>query len=444
MALVALGAYAAIVTAATTTSPSPELGLSSEVVVEIFVGANCTGKQRRLKMDDLVGGNHDIGWDSCGGAWDDGTPMKWPWWGSYRVAAGHAIMTGSRCYDSRNDGYPEYEELGMTSEAGCVSPDYTFTYVSMPMPPPSPPPLPPLPPSESPPDLIPRDLISPVVVSALLLLVAAVLIFLRQIRFLRDRAKFDLQILGREMRSLEQKAGSAAPSSGWRRRKSWRAACAAVAPARGEGPIDLPSTPQSCTGPTAGMLTKLGVPTKGPEISTDAALAIGTEPTKVPEISTEDAALEISTPPAEVPEISTAQLLAQEQAEAAKALAKRQDAAARQEKEEDARIQAARWIASEVAKTAKTAASAGRIAKGQALEMSTPPEMSIDAALEMYDIEMSTDAARRWRQAAATTLGYGDSDALRTQRTRRSRQSSEFRVRPQRESRVRRAASHVM
>jgi len=192
------------------------------------------------------------------------------------------------------------------------------------------------------------------------------------------------------------------------------------------------------------MLTKLEVPTKVPEISTDAALAIGTEPTKVPEISTEDAALEISTPPAEVPEISTAQLLAQEQAEAAKALAKRQDAAARQEKEEDARIQAARWIASEVAKTAKTAASAGRIAKGQALEMSTPPEMSIDAALEMYDIEMSTDAARRWRQAAATTLGYGDSDALRTQRTRRSRQSSEFRVRPQRESRVRRAASHVM
>ena len=82
MALVALGAYAAIVTAATTTSPSPELGLSSEVVVEIFVGANCTGKQRRLKMDDLVGGNHDIGWDSCGGAWDDGTPMKWPWWGT--------------------------------------------------------------------------------------------------------------------------------------------------------------------------------------------------------------------------------------------------------------------------------------------------------------------------------------------------------------------------
>ena len=171
---VALGAYAAIVTAATTTSASPELGLSLDVVVEVFVGANCTGKQRRVKTDDLLHGNHDNGWGACGSAWDDGTAMRWPWWGSYRVAAGHAIMTGSRCYDSSNNAYPEYAEVGMTSEAGCVSPDYTFTYVSLPLPPPSPPPLPP--PSESPPQLIS----TPALVIALLILVAVALIFLRQ------------------------------------------------------------------------------------------------------------------------------------------------------------------------------------------------------------------------------------------------------------------------
>ena len=291
MLLVALGAYAAIVSAATTTSASPKLGLGSDDVVEIFVGANCTGKQRRVKMDDLVGGNHDNGWDACGGAWDDGTTMRWPWWRSYRVAAGHAIMTGSRCYDSSNNAYPEYAEVGMTSEAGCVSPDYTFTYVALPLSPPSSPPLPP-PPSESPPLLIS----TPALVSALLILVAVALIFLRQVRFSRDRAKFDLQILGREMRNLEQTVGSATPL--WRRRNSKRAPCAAVAPARGESQIDLPCTPQSSTGlvppppvlagaqsclracasPTArwtaaaaGVLTKHEVPTKVREISTDAA-----------------------------------------------------------------------------------------------------------------------------------------------------------------------------
>ena len=326
MLLVALGACAAIVAPATTTSPSPELGRSLDVVVEIFVGANCTGKQRRVKMDDLVGGNNDNGWDACGGAWDDGTAMRWPWWGSYRVAAGHAIMTGSRCYDSSNDGYPVYQEVGMTSEAGCVSPDYTFTYVSLPTPPsppspppPSPPPLSPPPPpsaaaataaaataataqlwslpppppphhrpSPPPPPLSspPQLMSTPALVSALLILIAVALIFLRQVRFARDRAKFDLQILGLEMRNLERAADSATPS--WRRRNSRRAPCAAVAPARGESQIELPCTPQSCTGlmppPPAGVLTKLEVPTKVPEISTDAALEINT-----------DAALEIST-----------------------------------------------------------------------------------------------------------------------------------------------------
>ena len=278
---VALGAYAAIVTAATTTSASPELGLSLDVVVEVFVGANCTGKQRRVKTDDLV--NHDNGWGACGSAWDDGTAMRWPWWGSYRVAAGHAIMTGSRCYDSSNNAYPEYAEVGMTSEAGCVSPtDYKLTYVAVPVSPPSAPPsAPPLPPpSESPQQLIS----TPTLVSALLILVAVALIFLRQVRFSRDRAKFDLQILGLEMRNLEQTVGSATPL--WRRRNSKRAPCAAVAPARGESQIDPPCTPQSCAGRMppppaelrrAGALTKFEVPTKVPEISTDAALVVSTD-----------------------------------------------------------------------------------------------------------------------------------------------------------------------
>ena len=86
-------ACAMIVTAATANSASPELGLSLDVVVEVFDGKNCVGKQRRVKMGDFVGGNHDNGWDSCGGAWDDGTAMGWPWWGSFGVAAGHAVAT---------------------------------------------------------------------------------------------------------------------------------------------------------------------------------------------------------------------------------------------------------------------------------------------------------------------------------------------------------------
>ena len=143
------------VTAATTAnSASPELGLSLDVVVEVFDGKNCVGKRRRVKMGDFVGGNHDNGWDSCGGAWDDGTAMGWPWWSSFRVAAGHAVRTGSKCYDSSNKASPEPQEVGMTSEAGCVSPNYTFTFVSLaptplppPLPPQSPPQLPPSPPS---------------------------------------------------------------------------------------------------------------------------------------------------------------------------------------------------------------------------------------------------------------------------------------------------------
>ena len=151
-------ACAMIVTAATANSASPELGLSRDVVVEVFDGKNCVGKQRRVKMGDFVGGNHDNGWDSCGDAWDDSTAMRWPWWGSFRVAAGHAVRTGSKCYDSSNKANPEPQEVGMTSEAGCVSPNYTFTYVSLapaplppPLPPQSPPQLPPSPPPLPPP-----------------------------------------------------------------------------------------------------------------------------------------------------------------------------------------------------------------------------------------------------------------------------------------------------
>ena len=309
-------ACAMIVTAATANSASPELGLSRDVVVEVFDGKNCVGKQRRVKMGDFVGGNHDNGWDSCGDAWDDSTAMRWPWWGSFRVAAGHAVRTGSKCYDSSNKANPEPQEVGMTSEAGCVSPNYTFTYVSLapaplppplppqspphlppsppPLPPPPPPPpAPPLPPSLPPP---PSPLLSPMPPSsptaaagaiassqaligalsalttvALILVAALALIFRRQVRLSRNRANFDLQILALEMRNLEHTVYSATPL--WRRPRRKRNPSEAVVTARHESQNDLLCTPHALTRQAA--LTKLKVPDPkvSTEISADAALA---------------------------------------------------------------------------------------------------------------------------------------------------------------------------
>ena len=107
-----------------------------------------------------------------------------------------------------------------------------------------------------------------------LILAALALIFRRQLRLSRNRAKFDLQILALEMRNLEHTAHSATPL--WRRRKQ-RSPSAPVAPARRESQSDLMRTPHALTRQAA--LTKLKVPTKVPdlevrtEISADAALA---------------------------------------------------------------------------------------------------------------------------------------------------------------------------
>ena len=309
MLLFALGAYAAVTAAApAATATSPRRGLSSDVVVEVFDGANCVGKQRRVTMVDFVGGYHDNGWDACSGTWEDGTAMSWPWWNSFRVAAGHTIATGSKCYDSSNQRDPVSQEVGMTSDAGCVSPSYTFTYVSLrpspsapphapPSPPPPPPPSlvppsaqppvpqqaappspsppppspspPPLPPSPSPPPPSPSPpppspsppppspswppeppqppqppsspsiaagatassqvassqvlmgVLLAVLVGVLMGVLMGVLLVLilrrQQARLSRDRAKFDLQILGQEMLNLEQTARSATPL--WRRKR---------------------------------------------------------------------------------------------------------------------------------------------------------------------------------------------------------------------------------
>ena len=106
-----------------------------------------------------------------------------------------------------------------------------------------------------------------------LILAALALIFRRQLRRSRNRAKFDLQILALEMRNLEHTAHSATPL--WRRRK--RSPSAAVAPARRESHNNLVCTPHVLTRQAA--LRKLKVPTKIPdlevstEISADAALA---------------------------------------------------------------------------------------------------------------------------------------------------------------------------
>jgi len=40
----------AMITAATANSASPELGLSLDVVVEVFDGKNCVGKQKPSKV----------------------------------------------------------------------------------------------------------------------------------------------------------------------------------------------------------------------------------------------------------------------------------------------------------------------------------------------------------------------------------------------------------
>ena len=109
----------------------------SDVVVDLFLGPNCAGKQRRVTKADFAGGNHDSGWDACGGTWDDGSLMSYQseartWWGSFRVAAGHyAVDTGDSCHDDFDYGDQVPREAGVTSEAGCVSPSYDFNYVSL-------------------------------------------------------------------------------------------------------------------------------------------------------------------------------------------------------------------------------------------------------------------------------------------------------------------------
>ena len=122
--------------------PSPPLAppLSSEVVVTVYPEKNCLGgTYKRITKSDLAGGNHEDGWGAEGGTWNDGTAMAYPWWRSFRVSEGYAIRTGSFHYDSSNKENPEFQEVGVTSDRQCVSPDYNFVYVSL-APSPSPPP----------------------------------------------------------------------------------------------------------------------------------------------------------------------------------------------------------------------------------------------------------------------------------------------------------------
>ena len=101
----------------------------------------------------------------------------------------------------------------------------------------------------------------------------------RQARLWRDRAKFDLQILGREMLDLEHTTRSATPL--WRRKRvtSPSRRRAAIGPAQGESQTGLLCTPHAARGfvrvatAPAGVLTKLKVPDlEYAEVSTDAAL----------------------------------------------------------------------------------------------------------------------------------------------------------------------------
>ena len=126
------------------------------VVVTVYPAENCLGGiYKRITNSDLAGGNHENGWDAQGGTWNDGTAMGPPWWRSFRVSEGYAIRTGNLFYDSSNKESPEFQEVGVTSDRQCVSPDYNFVFVSL-APSPSPPPQPPRsPPVPSSPPLLP-------------------------------------------------------------------------------------------------------------------------------------------------------------------------------------------------------------------------------------------------------------------------------------------------
>ena len=105
-------------------------------VVDVFIDPNCAGKRRRITTADFLGGRHDNGWDACYGLWDDGSEMTYQparrtWWGSFKVVAGYAVNTYSACHDDFYYASMAPREVGFTSAAGCVSPTYPFTYVSM-------------------------------------------------------------------------------------------------------------------------------------------------------------------------------------------------------------------------------------------------------------------------------------------------------------------------
>ena len=137
-------------------STPPSLPPEALVVVTVYPAKNCLGGiYKRITKSALAGGNHEDGWDAQGGTWNDGTAMGYPWWRSFRVSEGYAIRTGSKFYDSSNQENPEFQEVGVTSDRQCVSPDYNFVYVSL-APSPSPPPQPPRsPPVPSSPPLVP-------------------------------------------------------------------------------------------------------------------------------------------------------------------------------------------------------------------------------------------------------------------------------------------------
>ncbi len=106
-------------------------------VVTVYQHPDCTGKTRTLYVSDFVGGRHDHGWDACKGRWGDGSSMSYQtenrtWWGSFQVAGDHVVSTGRSCHDDFDYGDVVLEGLGATAAAGCVSPDFDFSYVSVP------------------------------------------------------------------------------------------------------------------------------------------------------------------------------------------------------------------------------------------------------------------------------------------------------------------------
>ena len=125
------------------TAPSPP---PSPTVVHVFAGPNCTGAMRAVSRADLRGvskadpDSHDNGFDACGSGdaataptWKNGDVMAYnatthTWWGSYRVAPYYSVDAGGRCRDDF-----EYEgtthEVAVSPAAGCVTPDYDFSFV---------------------------------------------------------------------------------------------------------------------------------------------------------------------------------------------------------------------------------------------------------------------------------------------------------------------------